>query len=489
MGQLHGGHGYIKAAMVLTAVMFLTLVPGAAYSEGGNMTLTLDECIKKAVEVNAEIKGAEFEVEAYKGKKEQADGARFPQVEVIAYGSLSPRARLVDGGRFGSPDSTTNINRESYDGVFGRATVQLIQPLYTFGKITGYRDAAAHGVSAYEAGAKLKASDVAMQVREAYNGLLLAREMKAFMLDIKDELDKATDKVSRQLDAGAPGVDQVDLFKLQTYQGELGKFIAQADEGVAKAYYGLGLMINCVGMNTDYDISEQYLTPAEVSLEEFNIYRDKAMGSRLEFTQLKEGLTAKEALIKATRADYFPQVFLLGFGSVAGATNRDHLNNPYIFDEFNHSMLGGVLGFKWSLDFGIHKGKVDEAKAEYMQLKMKEMYAKGGVPFQVKDAYLQLKRSTEEMQSLSKAYKTAKQWVVASLSNFDLGIGEARDIADSVSAYARIKSDYFRAVYNQRMALANLEHATGRDAEQLNYTSSPCVLDDLTNKEKQAGGM
>ncbi|HLB25925.1 MAG TPA: TolC family protein, partial [Nitrospirota bacterium] len=158
------------------------------------------------------------------------------------------------------------------------------------------------------------------------------------------------------------------------------------------------------------------------------------------------------------------------FYSLAGATNRDHLNNPYIVDEFNHAYGGAVLGIKWSFDFGINKGQVAEARAEYMKLKMKEMYAMGGVPFQVKDAYLQLVRSEEEMRSLSAAYRKAKQWVFASLANFDLGVGEARDIADSVSVYARLRADYYRAIFNQRMALANLDHATGKDALDIPYS-------------------
>ena len=52
---------------------------------------------------------------------------------------------------------------------------------------------------------------------------------------------------------------------------------------------------------------------------------------------------AKQALVNAERADYYPQFFAAGFYSVAGATNRDHLNNPYVTDEFNHNYGGAVL--------------------------------------------------------------------------------------------------------------------------------------------------
>lgn len=460
----------IRTTLVtLTAALAVVLLTSGtarcSHIEGHTNVLNLDQCIKKAVEASAELKESRYEVEVYRGKKGQADAAMYPQVEIIAYGSLSPRARLKNGDTL---ESYTNINRQSYDGVFGRATVQLIQPVYTFGKISGYREAAENGVAAYEAGAKLKATDVALQVKEAYYGLLLAREIKLFLTEIKGELDKATGKVLRQLDAEAPNVDQVDQYKMQTYQADLNRYMAQAEEGEQKALYGLKVLMN-IPDDENFEIADEYLVPADYSVDEFGVYVDRARRERLEFAQLDAGLKALAALVDVELADYYPQFFILGFGSIAGATNRDHLNNPYVFDEFNHTAAGAVIGLKWSIDLGMNRGQVYEARAEYMKLRMKQDYANMGVPFQVKEAYLSLVRSDAEMAALMEAHKRAKQWAFTSLSNFDLGVGEARDIADSVSTYAKIRVDYFRAVFNQRMAIANLEHATGMDAASASY--------------------
>ncbi len=463
---MHNGHIRLWLSAVTATLLFFTSVP-AVFPQDNTKVLSLDDAIKQAVRVNAEVKGAEFQAEVYRDKQKQADASRFPTIDLTAYGSLSPRARLLNG-RDGNPESTTDINKPSYDGVFGRADIVLIQPIYTFGKIDSYRSAARHGVKAYEAGARLKATDVAMQVKEAYYGLLLGRELKGLLEDISDQLNKATDKVQRQLNAGAPNVDEVDLYKLQTYQGELAKYMAMADEGINKAYYGLQILTDNVGKKID--IKDKYLEPATVNLQDFDVYKKAAMKDRLEFLQLKEGLAARKYLVKAQYADYFPQVFIAGLYSLAGATNRDHLNNPYITDEFNHAYGGAVVGFKCGRDFGIRKGRGSEARAEYMKLKMKQLYAMGGVPFQVKEAYLQLIEANSEIKSMNDAYTKAKQWVVVSLSNFDLGVGSARDIADSVKAYAKIRADYFRAVFNQRMAIANLDHATGKDASEVPYT-------------------
>ncbi|MBI5191053.1 MAG: TolC family protein [Nitrospirae bacterium] len=460
----------LSAAVAVSAAL-LAAPTGASAAD--KAVLDVNECIKQAVAVNAEVRGAEFETGVYRSKQEQADSARYPQVEVVAYGSLSPRARLANNR---VPVSTTNINKPSYDGVFGRAAVQVVQPIYTFGKISSYREAAEHGVKAYEAGAKLKATEVALQVKEAYYGLLLGRELKGLLDDIGEQVDTATSKVQRQIDEGSPNVDQVVLFKLQTYQCEIRKYKAMAEEGIEKATFGLRLLTN--HPDGEFEIADEFLAPADIELAEFDKYVGAAMESRLEFTQLKEGLIAKKALVKAEKAEYYPQIFAAGFYSAAGATNRDHLNNPYITDEFNHNYGGAVLGLKWNYDFGIKTGKVNEARAEYMKLKAKEEYARGGVPYQVMEAYLKVKASEQEIKALSDAYRTAKQWVVASLSNFDMGVGEPRDIAESVNSYATLKADYFTAIFNQRMAVANLEHATGKDVNEVYYQETTTRLYD-----------
>src|SRR5690242_815700 len=82
-------------SLVLVFVFTAVLMPAAAWP-AEKAVLNLDECIKRALKVNADVKGAEFDVEVYRSKKSQADAARFPQVDLVAYGSLSPRARLAD---------------------------------------------------------------------------------------------------------------------------------------------------------------------------------------------------------------------------------------------------------------------------------------------------------------------------------------------------------------------------------------------------------
>jgi outer membrane protein len=52
---------------------------------------------------------------------------------------------------------------------------------------------------------------------------------------------------------------------------------------------------------------------------------------------------------------------------------------------------------------------------------------------------------------------------VAALANYDFGVGPAREVFDALQEYAKMRSAYFQAIYNQKMARANLAYATGEE--------------------------
>ena len=61
------------------------------------------------------------------------------------------------------------------------------------------------------------------------------------------------------------------------------------------------------------------------------------------------------------------------------------------------------------------------------------------------------------------AYKSAKKWSVAAISNFDFGIGPAKEIFDGLQEYTKMRAAYFQSIYNYKMALANLAYASGEE--------------------------
>ncbi|MEW6161734.1 MAG: TolC family protein [Nitrospirota bacterium] len=458
---------FIILFTVYCLLLTVYLSPTSAYGQDNTqrkdnqkIVLNLEQCIKKAIEISPEIGESRYEEEVYKSKKLQADSAVYPQIEVLALTGPSPRAR---GDQVYSPDDST---RPTISGIFGIAEVTLTQPIYTFGKISSYKEAALSGTKVAKAGVDKKASDIILRTKELYWSLLLTRDIKNLVLEIKDELVTSIEKTERQLEAGSPWADELNLFKLRAFLGEVERNLNEAEKSEALAKNALTTSLG-LPKGTEFDIAEASLSPEDKMPEDIKNYLKNATELRPEFIQLKEGLNAKKALLDTEKSNFYPQLFIGLSGSIADASNRNRVENPFIYDYFSHVYVAAYLGLKWSVDFGITQGKVKEAEAEYYKLLEKRRFADEAIPLQVRKAYLELEEARKSIPEMEKAYKNARKWLVAAIANFDLGIGEAKEIADAVMAYAQMKVNYLRTVYNHRMSFANLSYATGIDIKEV----------------------
>ena len=422
--------------------------------------LSLDEAVALAVRNSPEIKAEQFAVLMRQSQRAQADAARFAQMDITVVGGLSPRAR---GDQFDSPDSK---NAAVASGVFGLATFSVVQPIYGFGKIDNLRAAATHGMAVDEARMHQKATEVAMLVREGYYGYLLAASLENLALEIGAQLGGTMQKVQRQLDAEVPGVNHVDLLKLRTFQGQLEKQLNDIRQGKALALTGLRTLTG-LDPALAIQLADTRLQPLERQTPPLAESLSDAQRLRPEFVQAREGIKAFERLLAAAEADYYPLFFVGLYGSLAEATNRSRLSNPFLSDPLMDDVLAPVVGMRWHFDLGVTAAKVDEAAAELGQVQQQHALAEQGIPFQVQQAYLELEQHQSNITATRKAFRSGRQWLVAAVANFDLGVGEGKDVAEAALAYAQLHAAYFQAVYDYNLSLARVDHRAGRDIAEV----------------------
>lgn len=416
--------------------------------------VTLEEAVRMALEKSPEVRESRSDVDIARSKLEEVEGYRFPQLDSTFLTGPIPNAR---GDQISSPDRADRIHGI---GIFERVEITLVQPIYTFGKITRGQEAANHGVKVYEAKVDQKKSDIALKVKEAYYGLLLARESMRVVSEVQDALEQAKNKVKELLEKGAPSADESDLLKLEAFSGEVERLRQEALKGERLALSALRVYLG-ISEGVDFDIADQHLTYEGEKVDPLESYVEESFSRRPEFWQLEEGLKAREALADVAKADYYPVLFLGGFFAYANAPERTDIKNPFNLDPFNELVAGIALGAKWHLDFGITEGKVHSAEAELNKLHQTREFAKAYIPLQVKKAYLELMEAERDIQALKDAYPSARKWMISAIANYDFGIGPAKEIFDALEAYAKLKANYFRSLYNYRLARANLVFATG----------------------------
>ncbi len=466
----------------LAGVALLAAVPAVAPASAvaaETIKVSLNDALRMALQVSPEVREQLQGVEAARGKLDQANAAYYPQLDLMAVFGPSQRAK-ANNLCFTGPNGVVSANAKDcidvltsdektsspVNGVFGLTSINLVQPLYTFGKLSGYKEAATKGVAVEQARVEERKSDIILRVKELYYGHLLALESQGLLSDLKEQLDRALEKVQKSLESESATADQVDLYKLRAFSGDLEKYLSEATKGVVLSREALATYLGITGgqlVQLDRDTLE--LEARQVPGMDTQV--SDAMRLRPEMAQVRAGLDARRALVDATRSDYYPQFFAAIVGAVSGATNRSFVENPFISDPLSQRGAGIIAGFKLHVDFGLTTGKVRTAQAEYMQVEEKKNYAERFIPLQVRKARAELEEAQKSIEATREGYLNARKWLVAAVANFDLGIGEAKDVADALASYARLRGDNFRAIYNYNMALANLDHATGHDLEQV----------------------
>jgi len=422
------------------------------------LMLSVDDCVRVALKSAPELGEAQADIDLTTSKLDEAGANRYPQLEVTSLFGPAPQARREDLSPVVATDkSYTRLNQLTW---FTSADATIIQPLFTFGKISENMKAATHGIEVDRSRKVQRANEIALKVREYYYGLLLAREMKELVLEVQDSLSKAREKAKKLLDQGSESVEELDMYKLDAFSGEVSKYLEEAKKGEQLALAALKTRLG-LPFDAPLEISSQRLVMDDTVTPDFETFVDKARAKRPEYRQISEGIKARSALVEATKANYYPDIFLGGLFSWAYAEDRDRINNPYINDQFKHINGGVALGVRWKLDFGITSAKVSAERAQYNRLLSTKEFADANIPLQIKKYYLELKEAENSANATRNAYTNSKKWAVTALANFDFGIGPAKEIFDALQAYARMRAAYFQSLYNYRMAWANLDYATG----------------------------
>jgi outer membrane protein TolC len=440
----------LLTVLVLGGAQFLWADPVSA----ADQRLNLKECLQKALAHAPELGEAQADIELVGAKLDEAKGYRLPQVDFLGLTGPVPRAR---GNQVSSPDS---INSTDHFGWFERGDVTLVQPIYTFGKISHSMAAAKHGIEVEKARKEQKRNEIVVKVKEYYYGVLLARDAKALLTEVRGDLAQAREKAQKMLDQGSSNVEDADLYKLDAFNGEVGKYLAEAVKGETLA---LSALKTRVGLPQDagLELEDERLARVVEPLETLDAYLDRAKVLRPEYRQVSEGLKARDELVRAAKAARYPDVFVGATASAAYASDRDKVTNPWVPDEFNHLWGGVALGLKWKFDFGITTAKVSQEKAQYDRLISTKSYAEENIPLQIMKFYDEGVEAATSIEATRSGYENSKKWAVTALANFDFGIGPAKEIFDALQQYAKMRWAYFQSIYNYNLALANLTYAVG----------------------------
>lgn len=453
----------------LISFFLLTLV-NAAHAE----TLSLDQALQRAYLSDPRIGEKQHLVTAARGLLDEAQGNSGWRTELNSFVGLTTG---VDGGVYENgtnscvAGSDCNLRDDLYDvdqlSLWLNTQFAIIKPLHTFGKIENYSKAAEGNIVIKQADVELQRQNTRFDVSRAYYGYLTAHDVRLLMEDSSKRLNGALELVTEWLEEQNGQATEADRFALTAGVALLKRYESEAGALERVALGGLKVLTG-IGLENELSLADSRIRPAALPEASLIALKNLAIKNRPEMKQVEAGLSARRALVAASKANAKPNLYAGVGGSLSYSPGRDRVDNPHIYDPFNHIAATPVIGLQWSFSGDVRDAKVKQAQAELDSLLSKASFARNGIPYQVEEAFIQVHASYQQVQEMKQASINARRWMIASYTDFEAGLKEAEKIITAFQAYVLAHSDYLRLVNDYNMNIVKLKNLTGEPTLLIN---------------------
>ncbi|MBX2813842.1 MAG: TolC family protein [Myxococcales bacterium] len=440
-------------------------VAGAADPNNSASTeqVTLARALSIVCEEHPEIGVPKAAVAEATAAVARARAARYPQGEAnLMFG-------IVNGAATGDvpdelPDELAPLFAEGGPndplnnlGPFIRGTIRLTQPIFTFGKITQGVEAAKAGVGARRAYLKKVCVDLRLQLRQLHYGYQLAADLYRSLQKVANAFTEAEKLADARLTSGDGDITQIEVLKLKIAAHSLRQRLIQLN---SKKNTALFAWRRALGWSIDALIFPASDRLRAVEAIAYSPSEDENTESQPAWQALSAGLQARQARASAASRRLYPNLFLGIFVDASWAPTRDDIRNPFLRDEFNRIRGGPILGLQWDLNFAQHLANKAQAEAQVASHIAKVEQARVGLPLQLRAAYTtyQEKKATLALSQTNR--KTGRSLSFLAATNFRLGLGQPKEVLESLGLYAKVLGEYFETIYEYNMAAGTLVELT-----------------------------
>src|SRR5881409_2147388 len=415
---------------------------------GAAPAYTIEQAVAVAKERNPEILIARKKVLAARGSFIEARSGFLPS--------------LTSSGLYDKrqTQSETNLRQEDYNAI-----LKLEQNLYTGGAVTSQVAIAQLNIDKANYELQEIANRVTMDVRIAFNELLLNRakiRVRENSVRVLEEELKSQQERSRAGLVGALNVQRAEVA-LANERPEL----INAQTQLRNSYLRLAELFG-----TDFPPGAKG-APFEIAGEleyhsshpGLNECLARADANRPVIQARQKDVQIEDQQYILDRSELRPHV--RAFSGYEVYSERD----PDVGQEFNY---GGVVGINatWNIFDGFAtKGRMQATRARREAAVQALAAARRSVASEVRSAFLDLQQADRVLESETKNVQTADESLEMAKGNFAAGLGTQLDVLQAASDVTRTRTTRLSAIYLHNVALARLAHACASSAEALDFGS------------------
>lgn len=412
------------------------------------MNLDLQKAIQIALEKNTEIKVAKLEVDKSEEKLREARSGLFPNIE--ANGQYQryiekPVIFLPPGSPFGEVLEIGSNN--SYLGTIGARV-----PIFSLGLYDGI-GVASKSVELNSENLRFTEVATISNVKKAFYSVLLAREFKDVM---NQSLQNALDQLEnvKRLNKQEVASDY-DLLRAEVQVENLRPQVIQAENNYEISKENLKVLIGLkseqeINILGEFDFEGQY----DISLQQF---LDDVMKNNPQLAILNKQEEITNRTISLEKSAYFPS--LAAFGNYQYQAQSD---------DFKISDYRWVSTFVVGLQLQIPifngfktPARVEQANITLNQVDEQRRGLTEALKTQLQNIVYTIDRTIIRIKGQDKNIEQAQQGYEIAKTRFENGLGTQLEVNDAELALRQARLNRLQAVYDLRIAEAELQMILG----------------------------
>jgi len=432
--------------------------------------LSLADCLDIAYKHNSSLSSANYNLDIAEAQLGQTESANYPTLDADILATIMDQdpIYIIEGFELQVPPlnlgqlqlnippiAVPSLTQTLMDNKNISASVNLVYPLYTGGKISSLQDQGKVGVEVAKEQIKKTNLQVKFDVSRYYFAAVLADNLHQIGKEALDRMEATLEITESVYKNGSLKVTKIDYLKNKMFVENLRSILAQVEAKQSVVYAALKKEMG-LKWNEEIEIVDTQIPYSFSSLDQQNLISE-ALVTNSDLKMVDLGLSYLNYRVDEMKSGHYPTVFVFG-----------RFNQ--IFNSYDYGMVSKQNKTNFTFGLGVKipifqglliSNQVDEAETRYKKLLEDKEYYRSGITLKMQDLFYKITKAKEQIQSVEDAMNTA-------IENRELNerayYGDLVGVEDLIQAQileSIMKANYYKNLFDHIEAILELEYYIG----------------------------
>jgi outer membrane protein len=428
----------------------LIISPDLCFSQVKKRVYTLQESITEAFANNWSFKAKKEKIDQAMQVKKQARAEFLPKFS-MRYGytrldEVEKSDAIPLWGGLEIPERELNA-KDNY-----QLKGTITQPVFTGFALTSAYELANLGIDQSEMDVDLEKIDLALRVKQAYFGILIADKAVEVGKDAVESLASQV-KVARSFyNVGMIPIN--DVLKAEVELANSKQNLVKANNASRLARSAFNVVLSRP-FSAPLDVEDVLgFTPER---GEFQHYLDEAFKNRPEMKLIDINILQTDQQIRLTKSKNYPEI-ALQFDYIKEGDEPDVSGSPF-HDEDRWQAMAVLSWTFW--EWGKTHYSIKENQSFRNELIKLKYALQDNIHLELRQAFLELQTAEENIPATQKAVEQGEENLRVNQERYKAQVTTITEVLDAQTLLTQARVNYYTALYNHHLAKAKLQRALG----------------------------